>query len=423
MDEHPGEPRRRARERDPAQLSHGATPSDRRHDPPIEVLEWDARPTGERALDVGGDRASHLDRDRADTRQRRLRAGRDQSRHVADDEQLGVAGQRAVVRDGDPTSFVRRDAQARPERARTDARRPEHRRRGDGLGAEMDAVRVDTGYLDAGADLDAQLAQLLRRARRQALRERGQQARRAFDHHHPGLRGIKVMKIAREDVARQIRDRARELDAGRSATDDREGQPCPPRRRIALALGRLEREQHPPPDLGRVVQILEAGRQAPPIVVAVVIGVRARGHDQVVVPGALAVAQHQRAAGDVDVDDLGQHHVDVVLAPQDRSDRHGDLVVAEARHRHLVQQRLEQVIVQPVVDRDVDRDPRQAARGRQPPEAGAHDGNPRPRSGASNSSVGVGGAHATAGGPSRGRTTSKRVPTPEACASACTSPP
>ena len=54
-------------------------------------------------------------------------------------------------------------------------------------------------------------------------------------------------------------------------------------RGIGRALRRLQRRQHAPADLQRVVEVLEPGRERRPVVVAEVAGARARRHDQVVV--------------------------------------------------------------------------------------------------------------------------------------------
>src|SRR6185503_2966962 len=75
-------------------------------------------------------------------------------------------------------------------------------------------------------------------------------------------------KVARKNERRELRDGACELDARRSTADDDERQVPATLRGIVLALGSLERDEHAPPDLDRVVEILEPRRNPRPIVVA-----------------------------------------------------------------------------------------------------------------------------------------------------------
>jgi len=93
VDERPREERQRARETDAPELGDGAPAPDRRQNTLVEVLEGDAGLARDRAAEVGGDGSPHLDRDRAHARQRRRRARGNEQRHVADDEDLGMAGQ------------------------------------------------------------------------------------------------------------------------------------------------------------------------------------------------------------------------------------------------------------------------------------------------------------------------------------------
>jgi hypothetical protein len=55
-------------------------------------------------------------------------------------------------------------------------------------------------------------------------------------------------------------------------------------------------------------------------------------------------------AAEVDADGAAEQDLDVALAAEDRADRVRDLGGAEAGHRHLVEQRLKQVVVAAVDD-------------------------------------------------------------------------
>src|SRR5204863_3735539 len=78
----------------------------------------------------------------------------------------------------------------------------------------------------------------------------------------------------------------------------------------------------------------------------------------------------------VDAGDLGLQHREVAalhLPAQRVADRRADGRRAEARSRHLVQQRLEQVVVGAVDQRDLDVGPGQRAHGLQAAETAADD--------------------------------------------------
>jgi hypothetical protein len=140
---------------------------------------------------------------------------------------------------------------------------------------------------------------------------------------------------------------------------------------VGRALGRLVGQEHPAPDLQRVLDRLEARRQIGPRLAEVRVG-RARRHHQVVVR-ELAVVEHDPPRGRLDALDIGQQHARVGLLAQRGADRHGDVTGRQRRGGDLVQQRLKQVMVPAVDQRHRDGRARQPARGRQAAEAAAND--------------------------------------------------
>ena len=105
-----------------------------------------------------------------------------------------------------------------------------------------------------------------------------------------------MAEVARERLARDLGERAGHLDAGRTAADDDERQQRGALRRIALALGALERQQHAAADLERVLERLQSRRDDPPLVVAEVGVRRAGGEDQIVVGRSRRRSRMQRRA-------------------------------------------------------------------------------------------------------------------------------
>ena len=115
----------------------------------------------------------------------------------------------------------------------------------------------------------------------QILGEAWQDARTRFDQHDARLARVDAAKIVGQRFTREFGDRAGELDPGRAAADDDEGQLRRAQRSVALAFGALEGHQNSPAHRGRVLERLEAGREALPFVMA-----------EIGVPGA--GRQHQR---------------------------------------------------------------------------------------------------------------------------------
>ena len=177
-------------------------------------------------------------------------------------------------------------------------------------------------------------------------------------------------EVAGERVPRDLGERPGHLDSGRPAANHDEGQQRGPLLRIALPLRVLERQQHTPPDLEGILERLESGRDAPPLVVSEVRVGRPGGDDQEVVVDH-AVGQEQAIALAVHADGLREQHFDVLLPAENPADRRGDVARRERRHRHLIQQRLEHVMVAPIDDRDLHRLTSKRAGRVQPTETSA----------------------------------------------------
>ncbi len=164
---------------------------------------------------------------------------------------------------------------------------------------------------------------------------------------HPRRGRIDVPERAFERVVGEFGDLPGHFDARRACADDGERQQLLPTGRIAGALGLLERPENPGPQLQRVVDRLHAGRPLGEMVVAEVRLAGACGDDQAVVRGDVRVAEQLRGDGfarEVDVGGFAEQHLGVLLLAQDHPGRRRDLTGRDDAGRHLVQQRLEQVV-------------------------------------------------------------------------------
>ena len=180
------------------------------------------------------------------------------------------------------------------------------------------------------------------------------------------------------NVSPQLGERAGHLDAGRAAADDDERQEALSVRLALRALGRLEREEDALTDLERVVERLEPGREPLPFVVPEVRRLRPRRDDDVVVRDLTAL-QDDDAPLEVDPRRCSEEHRRVLLFREDRANRLGDLRRGEPGRCHLIEERLEEVMVRAVDHGDCHRRARERLRRGEPPEAPADDDDMRLR--------------------------------------------
>ena len=304
------------------------------------------------------------------------------SHHVADGEDLGVAGEAQVGLDRDPAAAVElragRLGELGGQRRCDDARGPHRRARGDPLAVlDQHAVRVDIHHGVSGQRRDAQPFQRPVRLLRQRLRERREHAVAVLDQQDANLVVIEPREGSPR-LTRDLGDLAGELDAGWPGADDGERQPRGPALRVALDLGGLEGAIDARTDAERVVERLHRGRVRAPLVVAEVRVARAGGDDQRVVGDGQRLRvrrlREHLPAHDVEAGDVREHDPDVALALEHRAQRDGDLAGRERAGRDLVEQRREEVMVAPVDQRDLDVGAAQLADGLQAAEPAAdHD--------------------------------------------------
>ncbi len=135
---------------------------------------------------------------------------------------------------------------------------------------------------------------------------------------------IDIAEIGRERLAGELDDGAGELDTSRAATDDDEIEKPPSLVRVGARLRALEGDEDLAPDVGRVLDLLQAGRDRLPFVMPEIGVPCARRDDQHVVADAPLAELDQARAG-IDIGDAPEQHLGIALLAEYGADRHGDL--------------------------------------------------------------------------------------------------
>ncbi len=131
-----------------------------------------------------------------------------------------------------------------------------------------------------------------------------------------------------------------------------------------------------PPDLDRVLEALQAGREFFPFVVAE-IGVTRPSRDDQVIVANLALRRLHDARLEVDRLNFREHHLDVFILSQNPTHGPRDVRGRESSGGDLVEKRLEKVIIRPVDNRDANRLVAQVFGGLQATKSSANNDNPR----------------------------------------------
>ncbi len=142
---------------------------------------------------------------------------------------------------------------------------PDHGPRHEAIAADRHAATSSMAVTGAPTQTCTPRPSSWRTALRgQFLRISGQDAGARLHENHPRRPRVDAAELAGQGVARDLGQRSRHLDSGRSPADHHEGEPLPAPLGVRLALGLLEREQYPSPQLEGIVQGLQAGRDGAP---------------------------------------------------------------------------------------------------------------------------------------------------------------
>lgn len=229
------------------------------------------------------------------------------------------------------------------------------------------------GHRLAVPHLHAKTTQGLPSGRAQVFRERREDGWARFDQDDARNRRIDIVEFRTQRLPRNLAKGAGHFDAGGSAANQHVCQQPPLVDGIRLALRLFECDQQPPPDRQRIVQRLEARGGRRPLVVAKIRVRGTRSHDQVVVAEGVAAVQRDGLRGRVDVFDRRQQHPQPRLLSQDPPDRRGNVTRRQPGRRHLIQQRLEDVVIEPIDQRHLAGHVLKAARRRKARKPAADD--------------------------------------------------
>src|SRR5262245_34940361 len=157
-----------------------------------------------------------------------------------------------------------------------------------------------------------------------------------------------------ESIVGDFSQSAGKLDAGGSAAHDDKSQQSFEFLRIAFALGRFEGGENAPTNLRSVFNGFQTRRDFLPLRVTEIVMARAGGDDQRIVLDE-TVRQDDAMRLRVYIDYFCQKNVGVLLLSQRRTQCRSDVGGREPAAGHLIEQRLKQMEVAAVDERDAHR--------------------------------------------------------------------
>ena len=274
---------------------------------------------------------------------------------IAGDEHLGQSRDTEVGLHRNPTGSIQRYAQALRQWRGGHACGPEHSARGDPLGAEQNPISIDGTDRCPGVHFHAQSLKLLSRFFRERFRKRGKHAGSGFQQQHAGRMQINAAEFVSKRVASNLGQGSGEFHPGRPGADDGEGEPGRLRRRIRLHLGTFEGRQDASANGQRIVEGFQPRREAGPVVMPEV-GMRGTGgQHQVIVVMCLALGIDHPLARGFDHARFSHQNGDIALPTQDVAQWRGNVRSRQAGCGHLVEQRLEHVVILAIQQSDADR--------------------------------------------------------------------
>src|SRR6266542_2937728 len=325
--------------------------------------------------DVPGGVTSLLDRHLRDAGQS-LSGPVGKTGEISDHKDLRMAGNGQVPLDCDTPRSVQGDPERASEPGGSDTGGPQDRPGLEAFRADLNKPFSDRRHGGAGPHFDAELLQGRGGFGRQLFGKGRKNARAGLEEKDARVARIDRAEIARQDVPGNLADGSRELGARRAAADQHESQEGPSPAGARFPLGLLEGEEDPSPDLEGILQVLQSRRARLPLLVSEVGMPRSGCEDEEVVSDT-TVGHDDVAGSGVHRDRVREQHLRVLLPAQDRTNRIGDVARRERRGRHLVEERLEEMVIAAIHDGDLNRGVAKCLRGREPSEARTDDDDAR----------------------------------------------
>ncbi len=211
---------------------------------------------------------------------------------------------------------------------------------------------------------------------REVLAEAGEDAGPVVEQDHSRRARIDAPEVGLQRHPRHLGDGPGQLDARRARAHQHHRQQVAVARGVLLRLRGLVGAQQLGPDGLGVLDRLEPRRERRELVVAEVALLDARGQDKIVVgQGDLAAVGRRRldvATLRVRAGHLAHRDDGVGLPPYRLTDRDRDVAGRQHRGGHLVEERLEHVVIAPVDQEDLDRRAPEGFHRSETGEAAAH---------------------------------------------------
>ena len=186
------------------------------------------------------------------------------------------------------------------------------------------------------------------------LVEHAQDARSSLDQNDSGYTWIDVAKITRECEATHFPDRTGQFNARWPAADDHKRQLFLALFRIVGQFGFLETTQHTPADLGRLFDRFQSRSKRLPFLFAEIAVLGPARHHQIIVVRLTLISDDDATFG-INRFNGAADDPHVLGTGKDTANGCGDFGRAQPRHRDLIQERLEQVMVPPIDQGDTHR--------------------------------------------------------------------
>ena len=351
-------------------LGNGLTSADRRHRAFIDVSKILTRLLCQIAENILRGCPAHLHCGRADAGNR-LAVFLLERSHIANDEDVTKTSYSEIGFDKNASRLIGFHAQSLAQRRRRDTRRPQDNIAVDPFVTYPDTARIDICHKAVKSNLDSGGFELDPCAVGQIAGKCAKHAVGAFEKQNLCLSRVNCHEIFRQCLPSDAGDRTRKLNAGRAAADNDKIQLPLIAVKIGVAFGILERKQNPPSDLDRVLDCFQPGSLSLPIVVPKISMTGPGSDDQIVVCDLGTVGQRDAIVFLIKPSNITQNDLDILEFMQDTSDRLCDLAGRKHRRRDLIKQRLKNVVIFAIDQRDLNRPVSKLFGRRQPAKTAA----------------------------------------------------